>query len=334
MNRPTIQMDRFDDCCTDISVIGDEMTTIAKNSDSGWGTIYGSKWIKLNETRQITKFEIKINKLRNGNEGLMYIGISSNDYHQNGRYSFYNDNRNYSFRSDGVIYHNSKYFTLIDQGYKTNDIITFIINPFNKKISILKNDKVINSQRYNTLSSNQYKLAISLFNKHDSVSIINQYNIRSHRDSSAEIISELVNKNDLLMTEIELLRNELASVKQLNRELQFENSSLKKQNKSMTKLIFDERDFMNWSVDEVISWIMDIDNGKYLKYFEMLNIRITDEQIDGIKLYELDYVDLKELGIIDIDDRKSLWRNIQLLIARNKHSKYQSEGDYHCSSLI
>lgn len=180
-------MDRFDDSCTDISVIGDEMTTIAKNSDSGWATIYGSKWVKLNETRQITKFQIKINKLKNGSEGLMYIGISSNDYHQNGRYSFYNDNRNFTYRSDGVIYHNSKYFALVDKGYKTNDIITFIINPFNQKISILKNDKVINSQKYNKSSKNQYKLAISLFNKHDSVSIIDGHNIGSHRNSDARV---------------------------------------------------------------------------------------------------------------------------------------------------
>lgn len=156
-----------------------------------------------------------------------------------------------------------------------------------------------------------------------------------HRlDASAEIISELINKNALLTTEIELLRQELASVKQTNRELQFQNCSLKKQNKSMSKLVFDERDFMNWTVDEVISWIMDIDNGKYLPYFEMLNIRLTDEQVDGAKLVELDYVDLKELGIIDTDDRKSLWRSINLLIANNKHySKYPSEaeGDCHLS---
>ena len=173
VTRETDQMDRFDDSCSDISVIGQEMNTIAKHSDSGWATIYGSKWIKLNETTSIIKCRIKINKLRNASEGLCYIGISSNDYHPNGRYSFYNDNRNFSYRSDGVVYHNSKYFELVNQGYKTNDIITLIINPFNQTISILKNDKLVNSQMYNTSSNHQYKLAVSLFNKHDSVSIIN-----------------------------------------------------------------------------------------------------------------------------------------------------------------
>ena len=146
VRRETDQMDCFDDCCSDISVIGEEMRTIAKHSDCGWATIYGSKWIKLNETRSITKFQIKINKLTNGYEGLCYIGISSNDYHQSGRYSFYNDNKNFSYRSDGVVYHNSKYFALIDQGYKTNDNITLIINPFKQSISIRKNNKLINSQ--------------------------------------------------------------------------------------------------------------------------------------------------------------------------------------------
>ena len=334
-------MDHFEDCCSDISVIGDKMRTITKNSDNGWSTIYGSSWIKLNETDFIKKFQIKINRLRNPSNGLMFIGISSNDRHSNGRYSFYNDNKNYSYRSDGIIYHNSKYFEMIDQGYKSNDIITFIINPFKKKISIYKNNKLINSQKYNTSSKYKYKLAVSLFNKHDSVSIINGYNIYyqetninknkiKHRlDVSVDIMSELMNKNDSLSTEIQLLRQELASIKQINRELQFENCSLKKQNKSLTKVLFNEKIYIKWTVDQVISWIMSIENGKYLKYYDMLNIKLNDYEINGQELKELDYVDIKQqFGIIDIDDRKLLWKNIQLLIAKNKNYT-NHEGDYY-----
>eukprot|EP01083_Nonionella_stella_P285445 971581_1 len=119
----TRDYDYFDDqCCNEISVIGDK-STVTKNSPGSWASVYGSKWIKLNNTQSITEYQIKITKLTNEFDGLMFIGISSNTIHSTGRYSFYNDNRNFSYRSDGVIYHNSKYFNMVSNGaYKTNDI--------------------------------------------------------------------------------------------------------------------------------------------------------------------------------------------------------------------
>eukprot|EP00484_Ammonia_sp_Unknown_P000526 CAMPEP_0197022902 /NCGR_PEP_ID=MMETSP1384-20130603/3700_1 /TAXON_ID=29189 /ORGANISM="Ammonia sp." /LENGTH=386 /DNA_ID=CAMNT_0042451023 /DNA_START=79 /DNA_END=1239 /DNA_ORIENTATION=+ len=334
------QSDHFDDCCADISIIDDGRRTVAKLTSNGWSSIYGNQWMKLNDTDHIRRYQMRINKLCKPSEGLMYIGISSNSNHSNGRYTFYNDNKNYAFRSDGVIYHNSKYFCRSLSGFGTNDVVTFTINPFESQISFHKNGKLVTSQRYNTASPNQYKLAISLFSMHDSVSITNDDNVaaqiptnhaaspchsqrgsaKKHRsDASADIIASMAKQNESLNDEVRLLRQEMAALKQMNRKLRFENSSLKKQNKSLGDVFEHTASIKHWDAPQVVAWIMNLENGRYLKYFDMLNIRMSELGITGEKLFDLDYVDIKELGIIDLDDRKALYRQIQVLLAKHKH---------------
>eukprot|EP00488_Nonionellina_sp_1-RS-2012_P000244 TRINITY_DN1069_c0_g1_i1.p1 TRINITY_DN1069_c0_g1~~TRINITY_DN1069_c0_g1_i1.p1 ORF type:complete len:119 (-),score=11.73 TRINITY_DN1069_c0_g1_i1:20-376(-) len=116
-----------------------------------------------------------------------------------------------SYRSDGVIYHNSKYFGTTNQGYGCNDVITLSINPFNERISFHKNGCLIVSQKYSTNSKGSYKLAISLFHKHDSVSIINEHETLidsgtrdTQSDVTQEIISALLDNNNVLSTELDL----------------------------------------------------------------------------------------------------------------------------------
>eukprot|EP00485_Elphidium_margaritaceum_P004216 CAMPEP_0202694052 /NCGR_PEP_ID=MMETSP1385-20130828/8014_1 /ASSEMBLY_ACC=CAM_ASM_000861 /TAXON_ID=933848 /ORGANISM="Elphidium margaritaceum" /LENGTH=373 /DNA_ID=CAMNT_0049349831 /DNA_START=16 /DNA_END=1137 /DNA_ORIENTATION=+ len=358
----------FEAASPDIAVIGESKTTVVKNGPNGsyrWATVYGGVWINLNETNFMTKYDIQINRVTESESGSIYIGISSNDQHCGGRYSVSQDNKNYSFRSDGVIHHNSKYFGMASSGYKSGDIVTLSINPFKQVIAFHKNGELVTSQQYNTSSQRRYKLAVSLYHAEDSISIINEGNVQQfkpplklshsispkiqtvanlqrktqklgHRlDASTDLISSMTLKNDVMTAQIRRLRQKLAVSQETNRKLQHENWSLKKQNETLANM-YDHAQYSDWSVQLCLNWIVGIDGGKFLKYYEMLNVRMTEHIVDGQRLKELDYVDLKELGLIDVDDRKSLYRHIQLLVAKNK--AYNDEGKVHlcsvCSSPI
>eukprot|EP01083_Nonionella_stella_P027983 77066_1 len=313
--------DHFDDCCSNssISVVGDRMTTIAKTTDNSWASAYGSSWIQLNNTESITEYQLKINKVTNPSDGLMFVGVSSTNSHPNGRYSFYSDNKNFAYRSDGVIYYNSKYFGTTNEGYTANDVITLSINPFTQRIEFHKNGDLVVSQKYNIRSTNCYKLAVSLFHLHDSVSMIHPGEMTTDADRDSDIVSDIIDHNHVLSSQIVQLQRQLSSIKQLNRMLQFENDSLRKQNTSLTMFVADERNYIDWNRTQVLSWMMSIKGGIYLKYYEMLNVKLTDWDFNGKTLQQLDYVDIKEqLGIIDVEDRKCLYRQIQLLLANNK----------------
>ncbi len=155
-----------------------------------------------------------------------------------------------------VIYHNSKYFNIISNSlYKTNDIIKLTINPFTSEITFHLNNKLISQESYNTLSTNQCKLAISLFHERDRVSIINKYNIikqpknkLEHRLSvSADIIS------DLIETILEL-KQQLSLIKHENLQLTFENQLLTKQNSNLTEYCLNECEYINVNANQVIQW--------------------------------------------------------------------------------
>ncbi len=213
----------------------------------------------------------------------------------------------FHIKRDGVIYHNSKYFNINENGiYKTNDIIKLTINPFTSQISFPKNDILIICEGYNAQSQNKYKLAISLF--HERVSIINKNNICEGTQPQNKLEHRLIENNNGSTSQINELEQQLSLIKQANRQLVFENELLMTQNKPLTNYCLKECNYIG--VPEVIQWNVSLENGKYLKYYEMLNIKITDAELIGKKLKELDYVDIKQdLGIIDIDDRKSLYRN-------------------------
>merc|ERR1712154_545356 len=77
------------------------------------------------------------------------------------------------------------------------------------------------------------------------------------------------------------------------------------------------KEYESWDTNDVIQWIMNIDNKKYKKYQQDLVKNIKYENIDGQCLESLDKGDLHRLGVTDFKHKKDLLNKIKELVAPN-----------------
>merc|ERR1712232_139488 len=64
--------------------------------------------------------------------------------------------------------------------------------------------------------------------------------------------------------------------------------------------------FESWKSEDVIRWMMSLENAKYKKYEDELSKNVRMENVDGACLSSLDKGDLHRLGITDFKDKKDL----------------------------
>ena len=86
-------------------------------------------------------------------------------------------------------------------------------------------------------------------------------------------------------------------------------------------------DYNLWSSVEVIEWIIAIDSCRFEKYRESLTISFKDNNFSGQSIVDLDREDLKEYGIINLDDRKTIYNEIIQLLATQKRFLSLSDDD-------
>ena len=73
------------------------------------------------------------------------------------------------------------------------------------------------------------------------------------------------------------------------------------------------KEWREWNVDEILQWILTMDNRKYGKYAQTLVDRLSVEKIKGNELHLITEQDLVYFGISNVIDRKEILQQIQLL---------------------
>eukprot|EP01084_Bolivina_argentea_P124494 220595_1 len=76
--------------------------------------------------------------------------------------------------------------------------------------------------------------------------------------------------------------------------------------------------YLSWSTSELVNWIISIDSSYEHKYKNRLSTLLTKNGITGHNINDLDREDLKEYGIINLTDRKTIYAAIQKLIVNKK----------------
>ena len=96
-----------------------------------------------------------------------------------------------------------------------------------------------------------------------------------------------------------------------------ENKELKNEIKELKLKNIDESKYLEWDYEEIVSWIISLDNGRYCKYEEKLKT-----ELNGTNLQRVDQNDIKSWGVKKFDDKKDLYLAIQDLV--NKSNKKQN----------
>ena len=87
-------------------------------------------------------------------------------------------------------------------------------------------------------------------------------------------------------------------------------------------------EYETWNNDQINTWIMNLENGKFKKYTDILSKSLSEEDVKGIDLKTVDISDLKGWGVVNFADRKALFMSIQDLINPNDNriSMLNKEG--------
>ena len=76
------------------------------------------------------------------------------------------------------------------------------------------------------------------------------------------------------------------------------------------------KDYLNWDYKDIVSWIINIDNGRYLRYKDNLLKYMKEEEIDGSCLIDLDDDDLFRFGVKPFKDKINLLKCIKELVGK------------------
>merc|ERR1719229_1955796 len=74
---------------------------------------------------------------------------------------------------------------------------------------------------------------------------------------------------------------------------------------------------MQWDWEDVLMWILSLENGRYTKYEEVLRHSLMEEGVKGEYLSKVDAADVKGWGIKSFLDKKDLCRHIENLVEQN-----------------
>ena len=103
------------------------------------------------------------------------------------------------------------------------------------------------------------------------------------------------------------------------KELLMENKQLKSEIKrlKLKNSNIDTTNWRKWDHQQILCWILSLENGRYFKYENKLQIALKEESVNGNNLNQVNELDIKGWGITNFDDKKNLCFKIQQLIKKN-----------------
>ena len=78
-------------------------------------------------------------------------------------------------------------------------------------------------------------------------------------------------------------------------------------------------DFFKWTSEDVLAWMLTLDNGRFSKYKNEIIPMIYEYNVVGPTLvYLRDYANIQKIGIYELEDQLVLIENIENLIKMKK----------------
>ena len=137
-----------------------------------------------------------------------------------------------------------------------------------------------------------------------------------------DIESRQMSEGEALKAENERLRKEIGGY--LVEEKQAQSTIAELQEKYEEKALAPKR-FMIWNWELIVLWICKIENGKYDNlYRKILTESLSQHDVKGADLLDVNPFILKMWGIMDQPDRNSINDQIRNLVQNDKHQKPQS----------
>ena len=127
-----------------------------------------------------------------------------------------------------------------------------------------------------------------------------------------------------LEREVRNLQLQSGELMEEQKQLQLKNQQLEEKVKRLEMRIFDTGMYESWGWEEILQWIMCIDDGRFSKYEPDLRKSLQEEEPSGSDLVTVNTEDIKRWGIKKFSDIKLLSENIKQLSGKDNHNHNQN----------
>ena len=113
------------------------------------------------------------------------------------------------------------------------------------------------------------------------------------------------------------LKNDKNELQDERKEMEVRIKELEEEIKRLKLKSIDTNEYEKWTRDELLFWILSLENGLFYQYESVLRKLFIDENIDGSCLNDMEPYDVQH-WIQDFKARKKLWKHIQLITNKKK----------------
>ena len=207
-----------------------------------------------------------------------------------------------------------------------------------KLINDLMNDKEIEQNKSKQELAKLIKENDEYFSKYQQAQNQNNEYKQENEALKSQLIQAQIARDDYMQKNKEKEAQILALSQQLReakeremtlseeyKEAQMELIKVKKELKEIKKKHIDPNRFMEWTADEFVDWICNLDEGKYAEYEDKLREAFKSEGIDGSAIPDIEKNDWKGWGIQMFKDRTNIHKHTQALKQQNVNSNDNNE---------
>ena len=138
--------------------------------------------------------------------------------------------------------------------------------------------------------------------------------------SDSECYLENVSVNESVKVIKKDLKTQIAELQDEIKESQKRLDGLEKKFKEEEMRKLNVSEFMKWNWQQIHRWIMGLDKGKFKKYDNVLRVALREGEVVGENLLHVDRQDIRDWGIKNFMDKKSLFSHIENLERKNKEN--------------
>ena len=131
-------------------------------------------------------------------------------------------------------------------------------------------------------------------------------------------IVEYKEKLESMTQEIQQLRKRVATLEDERKEFEMMINELKEENKKLKLNNLDVGKYEEWGVDEIIYWIISLDEKVFQQYEGTLRKFLSEEDVNGECLIDVEVSDIKRWGIKSFKHSKLLLKAIKSLVDKGK----------------
>eukprot|EP01083_Nonionella_stella_P261637 890586_1 len=189
-----------------------------------------------------------------------------------------------------------------DASKEQQNSLQSVVNKLQNEVKILQVEKEGLQSLTDELLQKQSEMAKDIAQSKSMRSMIKELQneveiLRTEKDNSIETCNQLRNENNALNEECKESKMELVNLKSKYDELK-------------QKCPLDITQYKEWSGEDVIMWIVSLENGRFKKYEETLKVSFKEQEFVGQWLDDVQKSDVHDWGIKHFGDKTKLFQYI------------------------